>query len=156
MKKSKNGITLSVFIVYCFLLTVVLFLRNGRDFSLEITKLGQRISENANLVPFKTINNYMNALDNRIVSSSVVINNLIGNFVLFLPMGFFLPEITGKCCFIRSEALILIMILLAEIIQLITGLGSFDVDDIILNFTGSIIGYSAFLICKKSIRKADK
>ena len=109
-----------------------------------------------NLVPFKTIRNYMTALEIGNISETVVRNNLIGNFLLFLPMGYFLPTITKTRNFFLIEVKILIIIFLVEVIQLITGLGSFDIDDIILNFVGSIIGYGIYYFTSIFIRKTDR
>jgi len=152
MKKRVREVILALFIIYCSLLAVILFLRNGRDLSVGFSDLDTRL----NLVPFKTIRNYMKALEIGNVSETVVRNNLIGNFLLFLPMGYFLPIITKARNFLLIEIKVLILIVLVEVIQLITGLGSFDIDDIILNLTGSIIGYVIFSITNKFIKKTDR
>ena len=152
MKKRVREVILALFIIYCSLLAVILFLRNGRDLSVSFSDLDTRL----NLVPFKTIRNYMTALEIGNISETVVRNNLIGNFLLFLPMGYFLPIITKARNFLLIEIKVLILIVLVEVIQLITGLGSFDIDDIILNLTGSIIGYVIFSITNKFIRKTDR
>lgn len=152
MKKRSREVILTLFIIYCSLLAVILFLRNGRDLSVSLSDLDTRL----NLVPLKTIRNYMTALEIGNVSETVVRNNLMGNFFLFLPMGYFLPTITKNKNFFLTEAKILIIIVLVELLQLITGLGSFDMDDIILNIMGSIIGYGIFYITSKSIRKTDR
>ena len=45
--------------------------------------------------------------------------------------------------------------LCVEIIQLFTRVGSFDVDDILLNTIGGVLGYIIFLICNGIRRKHD-
>ena len=45
------------------------------------------------------------------------------------------------------------MSLLVETIQLVTKVGSFDVDDMMLNTLGAFLGYVIFKICDKMRRK---
>ena len=123
MKKRVFRISKIIFIMYCVILIVVLFLRNGRNFSLEFSSLGERLDENANLVPFKTIKNYLSALEAGNVSVSVVRINILGNFLLFLPLGYFLPKFSSKVGFINNEVRVLAIIAGAETLQLLTGLG---------------------------------
>ena len=40
-----------------------------------------------------------------------------------------------------------------EILQLVTRVGSFDVDDILLNTIGGMLGYIVFMICNLIRRK---
>lgn len=67
--------------------------------------------------------------------------NVIGNIIAFVPLGFLTPLILDKRS-IKKISLVGAGISLAfEIIQLATGIGSFDVDDLILNTFGTILGY---------------
>ena len=71
---------------------------------------------------------------------STIIENLIGNFILFMPMGVFLPclvPISRK----KHYMIMALALLLIEIAQLFTGRGIFDIDDIILNYAGFLIVY---------------
>ena len=74
--------------------------------------------------------------------------NIGGNVVGFMPYGFILPVITRRR---RSGFLIILsgfcISLTVEVIQLVTKVGSFDVDDIILNTLGVALGYLFFYIC---------
>lgn len=67
---------------------------------------------------------------------------LAGNLLMFVPMGFFLPLISEKINInIKSVLKIAVIVpVIVEIIQPIVG-RSFDVDDLILNFIGILIGY---------------
>ena len=70
---------------------------------------------------------------------------LIGNMLMFIPMGIMLPLVFKN---INKKNIFVIAILITlsiEILQPIVG-RSFDIDDIIMNFIGSIIGYLAFTI----------
>ncbi len=75
----------------------------------------------------------------------IIIENLIGKIALFLPFGFLVPIIVGRR--IKVLKLFLIGFLLCFIIeatQLMTRTGIFDVDDLMLNMIGIILGYSLF------------
>ena len=70
---------------------------------------------------------------------------LIGNMLMFIPMGIMLPLVFKN---INKKNIFVIAILITlsiEILQPIVG-RSFDIDDIIMNFIGSIIGYLAITI----------
>lgn len=65
---------------------------------------------------------------------------IIGNVLMFIPFGFFLPFVTeklnGKNIFAMAAAVPIIV----ELFQLILG-RSLDIDDLICNFLGIIIGF---------------
>lgn len=72
--------------------------------------------------------------------------NLIGNFVMFLPLGFLLPVVSK-----RFRVLWKTMLggaglsILIEFSQLWNGRGT-DIDDVILNTMGSVVGYAIALL----------
>lgn len=70
---------------------------------------------------------------------------LAGNFLMFIPMGFFLPLAASKMDFKKILKIAIVVPIIVEIIQPIVG-RSFDIDDIILNFAGIMIGYW-FVVC---------
>ncbi len=68
--------------------------------------------------------------------------NLLGNIVPFVPFGYLLPLYCRKAKpFVKTFIIGLLFILFVEGIQFLTHLGSFDVDDIIFNMVGIILGY---------------
>ena len=68
--------------------------------------------------------------------------SFVGNIVLFIPWGFMLPIHIEQAKKFRKFALIsLVSIVLFEVVQLFTMLGSFDIEDILLNMLGSFIGF---------------
>ena len=76
--------------------------------------------------------------------------NLAGNVIGFLPFGFIVPVMHKKMeSFWKVSLLGFMFSLCVETIQLITKVGCFDVDDLILNTLGAMIGCGAFLICNK-------
>ena len=86
-----------------------------------------------------------------------VILNLFGNVVCFVPLGFVLPILSSKrWSFIKVTFLSMSASILIEVIQLVTKLGSCDVDDIILNTCGGIIGCIIYYICRGIYRLGRK
>ena len=78
------------------------------------------------------------------------LKNLLGNIIPFIPFGFLLPIAYKKFSSAISVFCVgLASILLIELFQFFTKLGSFDVDDIILNMIGIVCGYLMFLVMKR-------
>ncbi|WP_138753790.1 VanZ family protein [Paenibacillus sinopodophylli] len=102
-----------------------------------------------NLVPFYTIKKYIIYYDR--FHFDTWFKNLFGNIVLFIPIGIFLPLLHKKYgrIFVLTAASIL-LITIVELSQMITRVGSFDVDDIILNTFGALLG---LLMLKLIVRK---
>jgi len=73
--------------------------------------------------------------------------NIVGNIVGFMPCGFFLPVISRRSRrWFNTVLLSFLFSLCIETIQLIFKVGSFDVDDMILNTLGGILGYILYKI----------
>ena len=107
----------------------------------------------ANFVPFRVITTYIRAYFNGSIDRYSVVVNLLGNLIFFMPMGVFLPVIARKL-HINACVTMLIFLVLIELLQMITGLGTFDIDDIFLNYLGFVIVY---LITKtKPVKKLIK
>ena len=76
----------------------------------------------------------------------VPLRNIVGNILLFVPLGFILTLRFRQIKSMLSVGLIgLFLSLLIEVIQLNLPTRAFDIDDMILNTLGTILG---FLICK--------
>ena len=109
----------------------------------------EQLRRNANLIPFYTLKNYVYTLlysDSRYMQTHCFMN-LGGNILLFIPAGWLFPKIWPRLRnFLRFIALCVGMIFLVEVVQLFTLLGSFDVDDLILNVAGMTLGFILFKI----------
>ncbi|WP_144555290.1 VanZ family protein [Bacillus sp. X1(2014)] len=91
-----------------------------------------------NFVPFKTIKFYLFLADINLI---IRIENLAGNIIGFMPFGFILPLLARKFQKLSAVTLATFGLSLAfELLQLIFEFGSFDVDDLILNTLGGILG----------------
>lgn len=81
--------------------------------------------------------------------------NLFGNVLIFMPFGFFMPMASRYRSFFLTLFYSFGLSLLVETFQLITKVGSFDVDDLLLNTVGGVIGYIFFVICNTIRRWHD-
>lgn len=73
--------------------------------------------------------------------------NIFGNIAAFVPFGFILPLLESKYRrLIYTTFLSFIFSLCAEALQLFLKVGIFDVDDIMMNTLGGILGYLSFLL----------
>ncbi len=138
-----------LFLIYCGVMLWLLFGRSfGWDDGLGYEEL---LRQNVNLTPLYTIKNYLRVVIHR--SNDAVFThcliNLLGNVLLFIPFGYLLPRLWKKQKnFFVFMLTALLSILVIELVQLFTLLGSFDVDDIILNISGMIVGYLIRAITK--------
>ena len=108
-----------------------------------------------NLVPFKEIKRFI--IYYRQIGINAVILNLAGNVVAFMPFGFFLPLVSEhKIKFFKVFITAFSLSLSIELIQLISKVGSCDVDDLILNTLGGLLGYWCFCIYKNMNRAYKK
>ena len=100
-----------------------------------------------NLELFREIRRFLTYREE--LGSFTVFANLCGNILIFISMasrtrGFF------KTLFCSMG-----LSLCVEAVQLITRVGSFDVDDILLNTVGGVIGYIIFAVCNMMRRNYD-
>lgn len=77
---------------------------------------------------------------------------LIGNSLMFIPLGLFLPFTFNKINRRNILPLALAIPVIIELIQPMIG-RSFDVDDILTNFVGIMLGYFAAVILRALIKK---
>ena len=94
----------------------------------------------ANFMPFRTIKMYI-VYAYKLNS----VENLAGNLLVFVPLGFLLPLISDDLrrfsdVFINAFTFVLGI----EVFQLFSAFGAFDVDDILLNCVGATIGYGLY------------
>lgn len=98
-----------------------------------------------NLVPFTEIRRFWVYREQ--VGTLAAFLNIGGNVVGFMPFGFLLPVLSARVRrFWVTVPLGFSLSLAVECVQLAAKVGSFDVDDIILNTLGVILGYLAFRI----------
>ncbi len=84
-----------------------------------------------------------------IFTNKIIFINLIGNVVIFVPLGIFLKIF--RIQFLKGCLFSLVFIIFIESLQYVTKRGIFDIIDIFLNMLGTIIGYM-FIRKKRGIR----
>ena len=142
MKRIARPVLWAIFIIYCLILIYLVFLSRGFRTQYSYAHYFKYFT---NFVPFKTISNYIYLYGKGFQALSIY--NLLGNFVLFLPMGALLPCVfKGLNRFRRATLCILIMVVLVEVAQFVLRVGIIDVDDIIFNLSGAMIGYGIIKI----------
>ena len=133
---------------YIFLMIDLLFRFN------EIFDAHRIISRSYNLIPFKSIWDYV--VGNNHVPKSFIADNILGNIVVFIPYGLYLQVIQKRKAFARSLLIVIITSVAIEIIQFIFGLGASDIDDVILNTCGGIIGILLYKFLRKLFKEESR
>lgn len=141
MERKRLGAAL--FGLYCAVMLWLLFDRPGAS---EGVPYWEQVAANLNLVPFRTLRLFGSLLtDHRSHLVQAAVINLFGNVVMFIPLGLLLPTVWEK---LRSLGKVLlttaVIITTVEIVQLLTLVGSCDIDDLILNLIGSALGYGVY------------
>lgn len=104
-----------------------------------------------NLEPLKEIKRFLEYREE--LGTFAVFTNLVGNILIFVPLGFLISMASEKDRFGKAVGASLGICLCVELFQLITRVGSFDIDDLILNTLGGILGWCLFVICN-AIRRS--
>ena len=113
------------------------------------------LSNSLNLIPFKTIISYITMFVSGNIAPYIFIYNILGNAIALMPFAFFLPLLFKKQNNFKTFLLTMICIVIGiELLQFITMSGSCDIDDVILNVSGSLIMYEILHI--KSINELLK
>ena len=113
-------------------------------FNIEVWQL------NSNIIPFKNTFEYITGADR--FNLDIIINNTLGNILIFLPLGIFLPLLFKK--YSRFTEVIIASTVISfsiEVFQIVLRIGQFDIDDVILNTFGSITGFLLLKIIKSVI-----
>ncbi|WP_127529884.1 VanZ family protein [Paenibacillus kobensis] len=168
MKRMQALITLPVtllFVVYLYMLVKIILFKFGEvNFMFLWRQAEAAITDNsrlrvglygANFTPFHTIagNLHSGALYEYI--------QLYGNIGLFIPFGMFMAYLVrGKRFgFVTYGAVLVssfVLCLLLEGIQLLCTIGTFDVDDLILNTAGGVLGCMLFHLLSLTAKTAPK
>ncbi|MCG0275387.1 MAG: VanZ family protein [Thermosediminibacteraceae bacterium] len=145
----------SVFCLYMLLLVKAILFKYPASMMIAAVKqtnmelIRIRILLGSNFVPMKTVFHY---LSGEITSIGKI--NIIANVILFIPLGFLIPFLVKKFNkFATVIGLAFVISLIFELIQLIFGIGNFDIDDLILNSFGAMIGFVVHVWWIKCVKK---
>ena len=146
VKKVISCFVIISLIVYLYILYIVLFAGDDRSMVVMSESMLDNFNywNSINLIPFKTIAEYVTAIFDGTVRGHAI-RNLCGNLLLLFPAGFYLPFFIRKMNKIGTYCVIMAaVIVIIEIVQMATKSGSLDIDDFILNFAGAWIGFVIF------------
>jgi glycopeptide antibiotics resistance protein len=83
-----------------------------------------------------------------------VVHNIVGNLAAFVPLGFLVPVVRGgpgrRWSSPRIAALSGSLSLLIEVLQFCSRRRICDVDDVILNTAGGVVGYLAYRVYRRA------
>lgn len=147
-------IVMAVFVLFMLgLLTLTFSKGEGHLRSITLAQAWNRLKnrEGVNFIPFRTIRNYLRHAAN----VDILWVNIVGNIVMFVPWGMGLPLLWKKFRSVWAVAgMSLALPVCIEFCQLFVG-RTVDVDDIILNFTGGMLGGLLYLILRKCFCRGE-
>ena len=132
-------------LIACIIYTVSLIsytLYSGISYNLNNIKFN---GFNFNLIPFKTILTSFKLVITQVQPPTLLFDYVIIDLFLFVPYSLFVPYLFDKKFNLKKFLFTFLLItILKEFLQLITGYGIFNIDDIILNLLGIIIMFYFF------------
>lgn len=150
-EKKKNKLrTVCLVLFMIYIVAMVYFLIFSDQFGREPYE-----TMRYNLEPFLEIKRFIRYRE--LLTTESVMLNLVGNVVAFMPFGMLIRWVRNKktsvfVAFLYSLAFTLCI----EWVQLVTKLGVFDVDDIIMNTLGGVLGYIVYWILACIDRRRKK
>ena len=132
------------------LLYLLFFSRNMQPYSLAELKaldLSESMQdETLNLTPFATLRRYHDVLMRGVIPKTAF-GNILGNIVLFMPLGILMTLVSRVSAKPYVALPVLLMTpLLAECLQFLLRCGVCDVDDAMLNLLGGLIAYAVMML----------
>jgi glycopeptide antibiotics resistance protein len=135
-ERIKTFFLYGVFVCYILFLIKLLFL--SRVSLLNLFNSQRTLDRSINLIPFYSIKEYI--FSNSATIKKFAFGNVVGNIVIFIPLGTYLSLFKNNKRVITNLLFIFIVSLFIEIIQGLLGIGASDIDDIILNCLGGLVG----------------
>lgn len=102
-----------------------------------VTKVDYSLRGGINIVPFTEIMRYD-------IKDQLFISNVLGNIILFIPFGYMISSYIKPKKMWTNMLIAIIVSTTIEVVQLNIG-RSFDIDDILLNTIGCIIGFLIYI-----------
>ena len=131
-----------IFIIYLFVLVFVLIFKFPSPIFYKLIDHwkngGEIFWEKPHLVPFEIITKYVK---NAHSIHDWFFKNLACNIIMFMPFGFLLPLFAKRNKWWHILITGIIASVIIEVIQGLLGIGISDIDDVILNTFGLILGF---------------
>ncbi len=126
---------------------VMLLLLLNRESGISEPPYSPQLRTHFNPIPFHTITLFLRSLmpPYRPWLIRGAVTNLLGNILLFIPLGLLPPLLWSWSRKLWKTLLLAAGIMTAiELLQMFLLVGTCDVDDLILNVTGAAIGYGLY------------
>lgn len=138
-KTYRRNITIYILLYLISLISITFFIGRGKTIKFyNFWYMGQ-------YEPFHTISSQL-----KYGSTFSIIKNIVGNSIMLIPLSFLLMVKNKKFNNILRQTIIILPITISiEVLQAFTHVGVFDIDDILLNYLGTIV--FTFLITRFSI-----
>ncbi len=152
-RERKRECALCLFVLFMSGLLILALEGNWQSPSLMVKSAKTRLSTGyaVNLIPFRSISGFF-----RHFHFSVFLVNIVGNIVMFFPWGFGLPLLWKKRQSVLSSLLSCALLpVFIETAQLFIE-RSVDIDDLILNFAGGMIGAAGYFLIRKKIPNIEQ
>lgn len=99
-----------------------------------------------NFVPFKFL------IETYDMGYKAMISQVVANIIMFVPVGLLLPIVLKKCRVLKYTCLYSLLFTFSiEFVQYFIG-RSCDIDDIIMNLIGSVLGYGIYKLFDKILK----
>ena len=106
---------------------------------MSLQEISYYLKNNVNVIPFATIKLFLKGYKNGNVYFSEMLENLLGNFLVMMPLAFFIPIVFKRQFkFLQFVLIITATVCVIEMLQIFFVAGAADVDDLILNLSGAI------------------
>lgn len=104
------------------------------------------------LIPFDTIVFYVKSVQ---AVTDWFFKNLACNIIMFIPYGLLTPLFMRECKYMGGKvvATAALTSVLIEIFQYATAFGLCDIDDVILNVAGAMLGYAIYKLIYKLVSR---
>lgn len=107
-------------------------------------------TQSVNLIPFHTITDYFSR------ERPLGLSNVIGNVLLFIPLGVFLSLFTRSKKLWLTVLSIALISASAEVLQYSIHIGAADIDDVILNIMGGLVGIALYHGLHKAFKEKTR
>ncbi|MYL41207.1 VanZ family protein [Virgibacillus salexigens] len=132
----------AMLLFYVGLLIQLLFMRGDADF------------RSVNFIPFASINDYIQVDDG--IQTRLVDVNVWGNILIFIPAGIYFMLLRKTRSTLGVFLTIIVMSVAVEIIQYTFAIGATDIDDVILNSFGGLLGIILFYLIMLFVKSTEK
>jgi glycopeptide antibiotics resistance protein len=137
MKNTKAILIAGILVAYIAILVKLIVFKYPPGMMFDVAS--------ANYVPFKTILPYLTGEP----TWTVAIRNLVGNIVPFVSLGLLAPLLYRSLMWWHVLVAAVGFAVVIEGMQVILRTGIFDIDDILLNALGGVLGWALFIAAKR-------